>query len=97
MFEKANNSTRTGLHIEKRTGCVNFSVVGRNAEHVDRKDYYNFDNSTGERMFIAKVINKPDKSVTAPVAGETGIDIYERNKDKPQIIKGLSKKTQYTW
>ena len=34
-------------------------------------------------MFIAKVINKTDKSVTAQVAGETGIDIYERNKDKP--------------
>ena len=46
--------------LEKRTGCCNFSVIGRNAEHVDRKDYFNFDNSTGERKFIA-VINKTDK------------------------------------
>lgn len=90
-LEKSKYPTRTGLHIEKRTGCVNFSVVGRNAEHVDRKDYYNFDKQTGERMFIAKVINKSDKTVTAQVAGETGIDIYERNKDKSQIIKDFSK------
>ena len=44
-------------------------------------------NSTGERKFIAKIINKTDKVSTAQVAGETGIDIYERNKDKGQIIK----------
>lgn len=86
-LDKSKYPTRTGNHIEKRKGCVNFSIVGRNAEHVDRKDYYNFDNQTGERSFIAKIINKADKSVTAQVAGETGIDIYERNKDKGQIIK----------
>ena len=86
-LEKSRYPKRTGNHIEKRTGCVNFSILGRNAEHVDRKDYFNFDNQTGERKFIAKVINKTDKSVTAQVAGETGIDIYQRNKDKSQIIK----------
>lgn len=90
-LEKSKYPTRTGNHIEKRKGCVNFSIVGRNAEHVQRKDYYNFDNQTGERAFIAKVINKADKSVTAQVAGETGIDIYERNKDKGQIIKDFDK------
>ena len=45
--------TRTGNLIEKRKGCVNFSIVGRNAEHVDRKDYYNFDKLlTGERLHL---------------------------------------------
>ena len=35
---------------------------------------------------------------TAQVAGETGIDIYERNKDKGQIIKDFdSEDTIYTW
>ena len=38
-------------------------------------------------LLIAKIINKADKPPTAQVAGETGIDIYERNKDKGQIIK----------
>ena len=65
----------------KRTGCCNFSI-GRNAEH-DRKDYFNFDNPTGERKFIA-AINKTDK-LTA-LAGETGIDIYERGKDKADKV-----------
>ena len=90
-LDKSRYPKRTGNHVEKRTGCCNFSVIGRNAEHVDRKDYFNFDNQTGERKFIAKVINKTDKSVTAQVAGETGIDIYERGKDKSQCIKYFEK------
>lgn len=90
-LEKSKYPTRTGLHIEKRHGCINFSVIGRKATHVERKDYFNFDNQTGERMFIAKLINKADKSVTAQVAGETGIDIYQRGKDKGQIIRDFSK------
>ena len=90
-LDKSKYPTKTGLHIEQRTGMVNFSVVGRNADHTQRKDYFNFDNQTGEREFIAKLINKADKSVTAQVAGETGIDIYERNKDKGQILRDFTK------
>ena len=32
--------TLTGLHIEERCGMINFSVVGRNADSIDRKAYY---------------------------------------------------------
>ena len=34
---------RTGLHFEHRTGMCNFSIVGRNANQEERKQYYNYD------------------------------------------------------
>jgi phosphomannomutase len=39
---------RTGLHIEKRPGMVNFSVVGRNATMGERKLYVKHDVKTNE-------------------------------------------------
>ena len=47
---------KTGCHIEERTGSVNFSVVGRNATDIQRKDYYNWDLVNQERHTIAKII-----------------------------------------
>ena len=34
---------RTGLHFEHRPGMVNFSIVGRNANPEERKEYVEFD------------------------------------------------------
>lgn len=90
-LEKSKYPVKTGKHIEYRPGMVNFSIVGRNATHVERKDYHNFDNQTGERKLLAKIINKTDKTITAQVAGETGIDILERKKDKRQVMDWFSK------
>ena len=82
---------QTGNHIEQRYGMVNFSTVGRNATAEQRKEYANFDNQTGERHLIAKIINRSDKSISAQVAGETGIDIISRGNDKGQIIGYFNK------
>ncbi len=89
-LEKSKYPVKTGNHIEQRPGMVNFSIVGRNASHIERKDYVNFDTQTGERKLIAKIVNKSDKSITAQVAGETGIDILERKKDKRQVMDWFS-------
>ena len=43
---------RTGNHIEKRPGMVNFSVVGRNATLGERKLYAQFDSVDKERIRI---------------------------------------------
>ena len=40
---------KTGLHIEHRTGMINFSIVGRNANTEQRKDYYQWDRIINER------------------------------------------------
>lgn len=80
---------RTGKHIEERTGCVNFSVVGRNATLGERKLYEKWDSKTGERKKIASRFNERfgmEHNIVAQVAGATGFDIFPIGLDKAQII-----------
>ena len=77
---------RTGNHIEQRPGMVNFSIVGRNADSLERKSYVKWDNETRERIDIAERFNLQFPSLKATVGGETGIDIAPKGSDKSQII-----------
>jgi len=90
-LQKSKCPVKTGNHIEQRHGMVNFSTVGRNATSEQRKEYAIFDNQNGERHLIAKIINKADRSISAQVAGETGLDIIPRGNDKGQIITYFNK------
>jgi len=78
---------RTGKHIETRPGCINFSVVGRNATFPERDQYVAWDQKTEERDKLAQSIRRlfPDLSVT--VGGETGLDIAPKGHDKSQILQ----------
>ena len=78
---------KTGKHIEHRTGLVNFSVVGRNANSSQRKKYYEWDCEIGQRINIANRFNETFPDLEADVGGETGVDIFERGKNKGQILK----------
>lgn len=78
--------TQTGKHIEHRVGLCNFSVVGRNATPAQRKDYFEWDGKNTERSKLAEMINLAWPTVEAAVAGETGIDIYQRGTGKEQIL-----------
>jgi|TARA_B110000483_G_scaffold130681_1_gene156426 phosphomannomutase len=80
---------RTGQHFEDRPGMCNFSVVGRGASKLQRKEYYNYDLKTQERYHIASEFNNAYKAsgVIAQVAGETGLDIIPVGKDKSQIAE----------
>lgn len=86
--ELANSSyeVKTGNHIEERPGMVNFSIVGRNADKVQRKNYFYYDIESDERIHIAERINKQFEDVSAVVGGETGIDIIAKGKDKRQVL-----------
>lgn len=75
-----------GNHIEVRTGLVNFSIVGRNATGNQRTRYYEWDKIHQERSSIALQIKSKFKELDAQVGGETGVDIFERGKDKSQIL-----------
>lgn len=77
---------RTGLHIENRTGMVNYSIVGRNATMGERKLYASYDNEHNERNKIASEFNNLFPNLQATVGGETGIDIAPRGNDKSQIL-----------
>lgn len=81
---------RTGNHIEKRTGAVNFSIVGRNATLGERIMYRNWDQETNERMVIAQKFNDLFPELQAQVGGETGIDIFRKGCDKSQVLKDFA-------
>ena len=81
---------RTGKHIEHRRGLINFSVVGRNANPEQRKEYYEYDLKARERESIAFQINSTFQNVTATVGGETGIDIHRTGADKSQILEDFN-------
>ena len=86
---------RTGLHIEKRPGMVNFSVVGRNATMGERQLYVKFDTVEKERVRIAKDFQMLFPAIQAVVGGETGIDIFPRGKDKSQIVDDFEQNDDY--
>lgn len=82
---------RTGLHFEHRPGMVNFSIVGRNANKEERRQYIKWDTENNERLTISSMFNDIFLDLQATVGGETGIDIAPRGYDKSQIIQDFNK------
>ena len=80
---------KTGNHIEDRGSMVNFSMVGRNCSLQERKDYFYYDELTGEREEIAKYINNNFKDLSAVIGGQISIDIAPIGNDKSQILKHI--------
>jgi len=80
---------RTGKHLEFRSGMLNFSIVGRNADFAQRKEYSEWDKFHGERDKIANFINKKYPTLDASVGGSISIDIIEMGCDKGQTIHFL--------
>ena len=72
---------RNGLHIERRPGGVNFSILGRGKDPTKgREEYVKWDKSTNERF--------PD--LYATVGGQTGLDIAPLGRDKSQILRDFN-------
>lgn len=82
---------RTGNHLEERTGCVNFSIVGRNATLKERQMYVKWDFETNERNKLAVEFNHTFLQLEAMIGGETGLDVYPRGKDKSQVLSDFKK------
>jgi len=85
-LEESTFPLRTGLHIEERSGMINFSVVGRNATIGERKLYVKHDTKNNERDYIAELFNLDFPELIARPGGETGIDISPKGSDKSQIV-----------
>ena len=87
--------TQTGNHIEERRGCINFSIVGRNATPEQRAEYVKYDAINNERDFIARTFNyvfgEESMKLKATIGGETGLDIHPIGKDKSQILSDFNK------
>ena len=79
---------RNGNHIERRPGGVNFSILGRDEDPLkDRVEYIWWDNTKGERDYIAKRLRYSFPNLTVALGGQTGIDIGPLGSDKSQILR----------
>lgn len=77
---------RTGNHIELRTGMLNFSLVGRNADPQQRNTYIEYDDKNADRLTTALRLERQFDDIDFMIGGETGIDIYPTGKDKRQVL-----------
>lgn len=80
---------RTGNHFEQRSGCMNYSIVGRGCTQEQRIQYREYDQHTQERARIAQECEQLFPNVSARLGGETGIDIGPAGSDKSQILTRL--------
>ena len=89
LLERSKYPVRAGNHIEKRFGTVNFSVVGRDCTQEQRDAYGEWDKENGERKEFANELNQRYPWISAVVGGQISIDIFEKGKDKGQIVDQL--------
>jgi len=81
---------RTGNHIEMRQGQINFSVVGRGANLEQRRAYVEYDTTRFERRSVVKRLSERFHDIEFTIAGETGIDIYPKGRDKSQVLQHIN-------
>jgi len=79
--------TKTGRHYEKRTGMINFSIVGRNATQKQRDEYAAYDAEHREREAIVKKLNTLHSKLDFVIGGAVSIDIFNKGRDKSQVIR----------
>ena len=77
---------RYGNHIEDRGSMVNFSIVGRNCNQLQREIFFEWDNKYNERKKISTAIKHKFPELDAVLGGQISIDIYPKGKDKSQVL-----------
>ncbi len=84
---------RTGKHIERRPGNVNFSILGRggNINFEEREEYIEWDKDTNERADILDRLKNEFPDLSISLGGQTGLDIGPLGSDKSQILRDFSK------
>ena len=79
-----------GLNIEERAGMVNISTIGRSCSQEQRKEYHEWDLENKERINIVNILSHKYNNIDLAIGGEISIDIYEKGKDKSQVIDRIS-------
>lgn len=87
LLAESSFPVKTGIHIEKRLGMVNFSIVGRNSSWEQRQQYVEYDTKTHERETLSSIIENRFITLQATLGGETGLDIHPVGKDKAQVAE----------
>ena len=82
---------RNGLHIERRPGGVNFSILGRGKDPTKgREEYVKWDKSTNERSEIAERLRNKFPNLSVALGGQTGLDLGPLGSDKSQILRDFN-------
>tara|TARA_R110000751_G_scaffold229961_2_gene331413 strand:+ start:705 stop:1427 length:723 start_codon:yes stop_codon:yes gene_type:complete len=92
QLQKSSHFTPKGKNFrEKRTGMVNFSIVGREAVPELREIYYEWDKKNKDREQLALTIKLDYPDLDACIGGQISIDIYPKGQDKSQASKWIRK------
>lgn len=83
---------RTGTHLEMRTGTLNVSIVGREADHGQQQAYFNWDNEHGERERLIAQLIAEFPEYEANVGGQISVDITPRGWNKSRVQRELSER-----
>ena len=86
---ETNYDTKTGNHIEHRSGMLNFSIVGRNADKPERQRYFDWDKTNKERAAISSFIRSQFPDIDVSIGGQISIDINPRGNDKSQASQWI--------
>ena len=79
---------RNGVHIERRPGTVNFSILGRGEDpSIGREEYISWDKIHSERVYIARRLLRDFPDLYVALGGQTGLDIAPKGRGKEQIIR----------
>lgn len=78
-------------YIEKRTGMLNFSILGRNCPYEEREKYGAWDSANGERLQIQKALSQRYPQYDFVLGGSISIDIIKKGCGKGQIAAHLRK------
>ncbi len=92
QFQKSPYPVKRTNNFEYRPGMLNFSIAGRDSTVEERKAYYEWDKTTGERKRIADSININYRGeVEACVGGQISIDIQNTGNNKSLTSKWIRK------
>lgn len=76
-------------YIEKRTGALNFCVLGRNCPYEAREKYAAWDAINKERLAVQNVLAEKYPAYDFSLGGAVSIDIVKKGCGKGQIAKEL--------
>ena len=72
-------------YIERRTGMINFSVLGRDCPYEERLRYAEWDKTSGERQSICNFLSAKYPQYDFCVGGSISMDIIPKGCGKEQI------------
>ena len=88
----------TGHFVNYRGSMINWCPIGRNADHIQRNHFIQYDKDNDFRLMMMSKVNTkiniqcPNK-VTVKLGGDTSFDIYPKGWDKTYALRHFENKT----